>query len=1038
MAAIFSLTVFPAFAQSVRITGTVADAANEPLPGVNVVVKGTQNGTVTDVNGKYEISVSGTNAVLTFSYIGYVSQEITVGNRQVINLTLTEEVGLIDEVVVVGYGTQKKVNLTGAVTTVKYDQELENRPITDVSQALQGRVPGVWATQFSGNPGDNGATIRIRGYGSLGTSSDTRDPNPLVLIDGIEGKMSEVEPNSIESITVLKDAASAAIYGSRAANGVILIESKKGIQDRVTLSYNGYVGVQQLASSPEFVTNSADYMDMWNEARRNTGTSEIFPADVIAAFRTGTDPYKYPNTDFVKEIYHEAFTTQHTVSANVGGRNSSTYLSLSYMSNDGILRNTSSERYSLNLNNETKVKKWLRVGARARMQHRTNLAPGYVPSSTAGGGSGIQRVIYLTAYGHPYATPYLQDGKTFGASQPVFLTGANAGQPISDTRNPFPDLNNGEDRTINNFFRGNVFATADFADWLHLTVNYSGQYTNNDRDVYSSPNFAYLDLNGNGMTKSLDYVSTLTNSRRINDEWYSTFFANLNFDKTFNEIHELSGVLGYQQESLDKRYTFASRINPPKDNLHQVSAGTENIQGEGNRYQWRMLSYFGRVNYALASKYLFEVNLRADASSRFNPEKRWGYFPSLSAGWRLGEESFIKNLGIFDNLKVRASWGQLGNQNTGSRNNGDYFPYLTVIAQEYTTSYNYGNSFAPGAAVTALSEYNLTWETTTTTDIGVDIGVLGNRLNIEADYFHKNTSDILVALPLPLAMGGLTAPVENIGEVINKGIEFNAIWQDRIRTSNLSYRLGANITYVDNKVTKFQGGKSPDQTFLIREGYSFQSVYGYNWEGIYQSDAEAAEHMKNNSIKPKAGDLRYTDVNQDGKIDFNDMDVIGNTIPKYNYGLNGNLTWKDFDLNFSFSGSAGYTSYFLNPWSQPLTTSGGTITKRWYDRWTPENPSTELPRLAINYSWSGYASSFWTAQMWWLKLKNVQLGYNLPKNVVSKLQLQRLYVYMNASELYTWVTKDYEGFDPERDGSGSGTYHYPVPRVYTLGLNITF
>jgi TonB-linked SusC/RagA family outer membrane protein len=1020
------------------ITGIVTDGQGELIIGANVLEKGTANGVISDIDGKFTLTVN-PNAVLVVTYIGYSPLEIPVGNQQTLTIRLNENTQILDEVVVVGYGTQKKVNLTGAVTTVKYNQELENRPITDVSQALQGSVPGVWATQFSGNPGEDGATIRIRGYGSLGTSSNSRDPNPLVLIDGIEGKMSEVDPNAIESITVLKDATSAAIYGSRAANGVILIETKKGEAGRVSMSYNGYAGMQQLAHSPEFITNSANFMELWNEARANTGESQLFPDDVIAAFRNGTDPYKYPNTDFAKEIFRNSFITSHNLTVNVGSQSSSTNLSLSYLSNEGTLRNTSSERYSLTINNETKIKEWLRIGARARLQRREDLAPGYAPaSSISASGSGVNRAFYLAGFGYPFATPFLEDGKTFGATQAIYLSGDLAGLPVVDTRNPFPDLYNGEATTLNNFFRGNVYATVDFTNWLHLTVNYSGQYTGNTLDVYNTPNYCYTGLDGSGYTKSLDYVTNITNSRRVNDEWYSTFFANLNFDKTFNEIHEVSGVLGYQQEGLDKRYMMARRMNPPKSNLHQVSAGTDNIEGEGNRYQWHMLSYFGRVNYALMSKYLFEVNLRADASSRFNPDKRWGYFPSLSAGWRLGEESFIKNINIFDNLKLRVSWGQLGNQNTGNRNNNDYFPYLTVITQDNERSYNYGNTFAPGAAVTALSEYNLTWETTTTTDIGLDVGILNNRLSIETDYFYKKTSDILVSLPLPLAMGGLTPPTENIGEVENKGLEFNIMWQDRNRTSGLSYRISGNITYVDNKVTKFQGGKSPDQTFLIREGYSFQSLYGYVWDGVYQSDAEAAAHMENNSIKPKAGDLRYVDVDKDGRIDNKDMQALGNTIPKYNYGLNGNISYKNFDLNFSFAGSAGYTSYFNNYWSQPLNTSGGTIPKRWENRWTPENQSTTLPRITINYPWNSYASSFWTADMWWVKLKNVQLGYNVPKNIVDKLKLQRLYVYLNGSNLYCWVTKDYEGFDPERDGSGSGSYHYPVPRVYTMGLNITF
>ncbi|MDR1582508.1 MAG: SusC/RagA family TonB-linked outer membrane protein, partial [Prevotellaceae bacterium] len=413
--------------QGRTITGTVVDSNNESIIGANVVEKGTTNGNITDVDGKFTITVR-TGAILQVSYIGYRPQEVTVGDRQTITIQLIEDLQALDEVVVVGYGTQKKVNLTGSVATVKFDQEMENRPITDVSQALQGKVTGVWATQFSGNPGDDGATIRIRGYGSLGTASNTRDPNPLVLIDGIEGKMSEVDPSAIESMTILKDAASAAIYGSRAANGVILIETKKGEADKVALTYSGYAGVQTLARGVDIISNSADYMELWNEAVTNTGGSPLFPDDVVAAFRNGTDPYKYPNTDFSREIFREAFTTQHTLSANVGSKNSTTYVSLSYMANNGIMYQTSSERYSLNLNNETKINNWLRIGARARMQRRTNLEPAGTESM-----SGINRALYMVSNGHPFATPYLQDGKTFGASQAVYLSGEKAGQPIVDT-----------------------------------------------------------------------------------------------------------------------------------------------------------------------------------------------------------------------------------------------------------------------------------------------------------------------------------------------------------------------------------------------------------------------------------------------------------------------------------------------------------------------------------------------------------------------------------------------------------------------------
>jgi TonB-linked SusC/RagA family outer membrane protein len=455
-------------------------------------------------------------------------------------------------------------------------------------------------------------------------------------------------------------------------------------------------------------------------------------------------------------------------------------------------------------------------------------------------------------------------------------------------------------------------------------------------------------------------------------------------------------------------------------------------------FQFRMMSYFGRVNYALMSKYLIEMNIRADASSRFAKGNRWGYFPSFSAGWRLGEEPFVKNLNLFDNLKLRASWGKLGNQNIGSASNSDYFPYLTVITQDYGTSYNFNNSLVPGAAVTALVDPNITWETSTTTDIGIDIGILNNRLNIEADYFLRKTEGIIVSLPIPRVLGGLTAPRENVGEMENKGLELNVNWQDRVASSGFSYSIGANLTYLDNNVTKFRGKDSPDQLRLIREGYSYESLYGYIFEGIYQSDAEASQHMHSNGYRPVAGDIRYKDVNGDGRIDYQDKEGMGNIIPKYTYGINANLGWKNFDLTMQFAGVAGLYQYNQSAWTTPLGISGGTITKRWLDAYTPQKPSTTMPIIKLNDTWNRQQSSFWVQDLSWFKLKNIQLGYALPRELANKLSLQRLYMYINTNDLIVLTKKDFEGFDPEQNVRGTNYDPYPVPRIYTFGLNITF
>ena len=851
------------FAQNVLVSGTITDTNNEPLIGVNVQVKGTTIGTVTDMDGKYSLQTPGSQSVLVFSYVGFLPQEFTVGNQSTINVTLRDDTQALAEVVVVGYGVQKKANLTGAVSTVKYDQALENRPITNASQALSGKITGVWASQNSGRPGDDGSTIRIRGFGTM------NDANPMVLIDGIEGRFNDVNPGDIASITVLKDAASAAIYGSRAANGVILIETKRGTDGQISINYNGYVGWQQLGKRYDIVTNSADYMTLWNQAFMNQGSDPLFPQDVIDGFRNGTDPYRYPSTNYFDEIFRQALTTQHNVSANFGNNRSTTFMSLSYMKQDGIYLNTNADRFTLTVNNELKANDWLRFGVRARLMRGRDLQPF---GRSVDNDNGIGGAVYMMAVGHPFTTPYLQDGKTYGGTQALYVSGDRAGQPIVDTRNPFPDIYNGKNEGLTNFMRGNAYAILDIMEGLSLTIQYNAQATTLVKDRWNQTATCYTDLNGSNPTKPLDYPSVLHRVRTNSDTYYDTFFANLNFDRTFNEIHEISAMAGYQQEGYTRKTTEARKTDPPKENLLQVSSGALNPVANGNMYQFRMISYFGRVNYALMGKYLMEVNMRADASSRFAKGNRWGYFPSFSAGWRIGEESFIKNMNVFDNLKLRASWGKLGNQNIGSSNNSDYFPYLTVLTQDYPNSYNFSNTLAPGAAVTALVDPNITWETTTTTDIGIDIGVLNNRLNIEADYFYRKTTDIIVSLPIPSILGGLTAPRENVGEMYNQGLELALNWQDRLSSSGLNYNLGANITYVKNEVTKFRGNDSPDQLRLIREGYSYRSLYGFIAEGIYQSNEEARQHMHSNGYMPVAGDVKYKDVNGDGRLDYQDKD----------------------------------------------------------------------------------------------------------------------------------------------------------------------
>ena len=1001
------------------ITGIVSDGKGLPLPGVSVKVKGSSTATVTNTEGKFSLSLTEDQQIIVFSYIGFVSQEIAVGNKTSLSVTLSESQSALDEVVIVGYGTQKKINLTGAISTVDFTKEMDNRPITNASQALSGKVTGVWVSQNSGSPGSDGATLRVRGFGTLNNT------NPLVLIDGVEGSLNEVNPNDIASMTVLKDAASSAIYGSRAANGVVLVTTKKGTFDSPTqLNYNGYYGQQRLGKRFDIIDNSAEFMGIWNKAVENNGGDALFPNDVIDAFKQGGDSFKYPNTNFFDEVFQTAPITEHNISVKGGSENQNYYLSFNYMDQGGIIKETNSNRYGLNLNLNSKVNDWLELGGVVQATRKITNQP-Y---------DGINRIMYLMQNGaYPFTSPYTRDGK-FGATQALYLTGPKAGDPIVDTRNPLPDMYNGLTQLANNFVKGSLNGTIKFTPNLSFKTLYSGQFNNNRRDRYNEANFAYTD--GGIKTSVLDYPSTINNSRTNAEQFYWVFFNTLNYQQSFNDTHNFNAILGMQVEENQQKNMLSQRSGPPKDGLHEVDAGTFNPLADGNTTEWRMLSYFGRLNYDFKEKYLLEANLRADASSRFMKENRWGIFPAFSAGWRLSQEDFFSGLEAVKNLKLRASWGRLGNQNINAIA-GDY-PYLQSIAQNYGTSYNLGGSLVPGAAITNLVDPNITWETTESTDIGLEFDLLGSRLNVEMDYFTKKTTDILVRLPIPLVLGGVGAPVQNVGSMMNKGFEFATTYRSRNGEDALNYSIGANVTYVMNEVTKFRGGNSPDQLYLIREGYSYQSLYGYKSVGVYQSNAEASDHMANNGFKPKAGDLKYEDLNGDGKLDYRDKQSIGNTIPKFTYGVNLGLSYRNWSFDMVTMGAAGVNSFNKSRWSEPLGISGGVVTTRWRDAWTPENKSNVLPQIKINDTWNRYESSFWVSNLSYFRIKNIQLAYSLPETFAKNLKIGGASIYANFQNLPAFVSGDYEGFDPERSTFDSGGGVYPTPFISSIGVNVQF
>ena len=1004
-------------AKKITVTGIVKDTHGEPLIGVNVLVKGSRTGTITDMDGHFLLNEVSPNAMVSISYIGYKTEEIALNNRSSLTITLTEDSEQLDEVVVVGYGTQKKVNLTGSVSSVKFDEELANRPITDASQALSGKVSGVWISQNSGKPGDDGAQLRIRGWGTLNNS------DPLVIIDGVEGVFSQINPSDIESITVLKDAASAAIYGSKAANGVVLVTTKMGKNNEKThVELNSYVGVQQLGRRFDLVTNSAELMTMANQALANGGESPLYPESLISDFKNGTDPYKYPNTDWYEHVYRNALITGHNLSIRGGSEKLSSFLSLNYLKQEGIITNTDAERFGMRANLEYKVNSWLKVGARLNYIRRNSQEP-----------FDLSRVFFIQSGAAPFIAPYTRDGR-FGSVEAI----AQDGTLLYDNRNPLIDASNGATKTTLDYMSLNAFATVDFTKDLNLQVTWASNGNWKMVDKYNETLYGYTDsgietmtinYNRDGLEMSREQISTMRNN----------FHATLNYSKKFVEKHSVAGILGAQLENYNIKNVYARRTDPAKDGLTQVDAGTNGIQGKGNMQGLRMASYFGRLNYAFADKYLFEMNLRADASSRFKRGNRWGVFPGFSAGWRLSEESFIKNVNIFSNMKLRASWGQLGNESI------DLFRYvdlmnLKVIKNDGSiTDYNYplNGAMQSGAAITAYNDPNITWETTTMTNVGIDASLLNGNLDFSFEFFDKRTSDILRKVTLPDQVGGLDGPIRNIGEVSNKGFELNMGYRNNI--GNFRYEVNGNMTFIKNKIVSLKGQTIIDGMFILEEGKPIDSYYMLHAIGIFQSE----EEIKNSPYQTaatKPGYLKFEDTNGDGKITEDDRQIRGGVIPKITYGFNINLGYKDWDLSAFFQGVTDVYTYGDRIGATPLWFGCG-LPEQWLtDAWTPERgTSATLPILTtyegcLNENFR--TNDFWLRNASYLRLKNLQLSYNVPVSFLKSGVVKRLKVFVNAQNLFTFSPM--KDFDPEKNLKGSNWYAYPSVRTYTAGVNVTF
>lgn len=988
--------------------GLVKDATGESVIGASVVVKGTTNGTITDFDGNFSLDGIKKGDVIVISYVGYQTQEIK-WNGSPLNVILKEDSKTLSEVVVVGYGTQKKANLSGSVAMVD-SKELENRPIQNVSSGLQGLMPGVAITGTNGAPGQDAGKIRVRGIGTL------NEAGPYILVDGIEtGTLSAVDPNDIESISVLKDAASAAIYGSKAANGVVLITTKRGKTGQTKISYSGYLSFQNATNMIERM-GSYEYASLLNQALEAEGMSKRFNDTELQKFKDGNDPL-YPDTDWYDLAYKTGVQHRHNVNINGGSENVKYMASLGYLNQTGILPNAGREQFNARTNLDMKINK--RLSARMNLSFIKN---DYSDASSAYYGGSSDQIIRQLNLIAPWIVARYDDG-TWGT--------------ISDG-SPIAWLDSGMKVNRDNYnFSGMAAVDYEIFDGLKLTLQ--GAYVNNLQNYNYFQKYIKYNENKESDPSQLD--------ERFYKWDRTNYDALLNYNKNFGK-HNIKGLLGWHTEKYNYKYQKAVRKKFPNNELTDMNAGDASTQSnEGYTAELAMISWFARINYDFAGKYLLEANIRADASSRFAEGHRWGYFPSFSGAWRISEEAFMESAkdSWLSGLKIRASWGQLGNQDALSGSNNDYYPALNTYNLD--SKYAFGGSLNSGYYQRKYRLETISWEKASTWGVGVDF-TLFNKLNGSLDYYNRKTTGIIMDVTVPKEFA-LDAYKDNVGSMRNSGIEINLSYNTKI--GQVDFGIAGNFSYNKNEILDLGGG-DPNKYLDATDGYSqrnkvgeaMNSYYIYRADGFFNSQEEAdaytAKYGNPFGKTFKAGDLRYVDTNKDGKLTADDREYCGSSDPKIIYGFNINAGWKGIDLSLMFNGAAGvkrlfdgYEVYgnFSGDAAHPATI--------WRDAWTPDNHDASMPRIFYDTNSASSSrsvqSDFWLQDTSYLRLKNLQLGYTLPKGWLNSVGVENIRIYYSVENLLTF-NKMKINIDPESTSQRLSSY--PLLRTHAFGVNVTF
>lgn len=983
---ISSAIIYPVRSEKNRsISGIVNDASGLPIVGATIVIKGTAIGTATNIDGAFFMNVP-ENAVLTVSYIGYLSQEVSVGNKNYFTISLKEHSQALDEVVVVGYGSVKKGNLTNAVTVVKSDV-LENRPILTVTDALQGGVPGLSIVQ-SGHPG-SASSMQLRGATSLNASG-----SPLLLVDGVPSEFNYLNMDDIESISVLKDAASAAIYGSRAAHGVILVTTKRGKKGKPTFRYNGYIGINTPTNMPEMV-NSAEYARMRNESQRNIGRADIYSEDDIRKYASGEDPDRYPNTNWLDLMFQNSITTRHSIAATGGSESVKYYLSGGLDHQTGVIPEVKHDVFNVRSNVDVQVTKKFSISFDIRyiLRKKDEVA-------------GMDGIIIDAYKMNPTWLAYYSDGS--------YAYNANS------IINPIAYLHEREHELWDKHDASGIFKISyKLLDGLKFTGLANVNYTFTQNSAFNRELLFKDYFSGKEVTSGQNEMT----EKRESSAYYN-LQALLSYQKKIGE-HSLDILAGYQQENSKSSWLSGYRNGYPTDLVHVLNGGSaDNWSNGGNASHWAIASFMGSLNYDYSGKYLFSFKIRTDGSSRFASGHKWSSFPSVSGAWRISDEKFMRRFSSFlDDLKIRASWGM-----TGASSGLGLYPSYTTIGIGNTVL---NNTYVQTAYLKSLGNEDLGWEKTSMFDIGADIQILGNRLGAGIDYYIKNTKDILIGLPVPMEYG-FGKPNVNIGEIENRGWEIELKWNDKI--GNVSYGIAANLSNNKNKVLDL-AGTGPWKSGYTEEGLPMNSFYGYEAIGYFQSEEEIKNAPFQN-VKNKPGDIKYKDQNNDKKINGDDRVVLGDRTPHYLYGLRLNASWKGFDISMFFQG-IGKKDYMMSgPGVYPLSDAGkGPIFVHQLDYWTEDNRNAKYPRLLDSNegSFNHQTSDFWKINAGYLRMKNLQLGYNFSNSLIKNTGFSNLRLFFTASNLFT-IDNFVPGYDPET----SSAYTYPLARTYSFGLNVQF